>query len=189
MTPIMTTFSGIVLNPFDPRPDQIKIEDIAHHLALINRFVGATRYPVSVAYHSFFGSDLIDERLALAFLLHDGSEAYLGDINKWIKETPEFAKYKEIETWVQGSIYRRFGVELSETDLKELDSIDRLMVRWEGFRATQIYQTKQYEDQRYSQYLPITPEEVRRMKDWKPVSWEEAEELFLDKFEILYQAG
>lgn len=33
--------SGILFAPFDPRPEDIRIEDVAHGLASINRFGGA----------------------------------------------------------------------------------------------------------------------------------------------------
>ncbi len=61
------------------------LEDVAHHLAIINRFHGATARPYSVAEHS-----LLVWRLArgaglppmgqMAALLHDAHEAYTSDL-------------------------------------------------------------------------------------------------------------
>lgn len=46
------TYTGRKFYPLDPRPEDVCIEDIAHALALVNRFGGHTRVPYSVAQHS-----------------------------------------------------------------------------------------------------------------------------------------
>jgi 5'-deoxynucleotidase YfbR-like HD superfamily hydrolase len=75
----MQTASGKLVDLLDPNPHDIVIEDIAHHLARLNRFGGATAY--TVAQHSVLVSRLCTKR-PLAALLHDAHEAYLGD---WIQ--------------------------------------------------------------------------------------------------------
>lgn len=83
MRPVLRTATGRDL--FLDCPDAVCIEDIAAHLARINRFNGATREPYSVAQHSvwvagaigFYGGDAATQ---LAGLLHDAPEAYLGDL-------------------------------------------------------------------------------------------------------------
>src|SRR5580765_2644929 len=86
MKPLILTFSGKHVNPLNLRPEDIDIVDIAHALACCNRFAGHCRRPINVAQHSVYVSRLCDdtgfERQAL---LHDASEAYLGDITKWLK--------------------------------------------------------------------------------------------------------
>ena len=74
------TFSGKKFNLFNPNPDDILIEDIAHSLSNLARFNGHTDKFYSVAQHSVYCSFKAPHRLALAALLHDGAEAYLGDI-------------------------------------------------------------------------------------------------------------
>lgn len=65
---------------------KVTIEDIAHHLAIINRFTGATSRPYSVAEHSLLCSE-ITERVGaspivqLAALMHDAHEAYTNDLS------------------------------------------------------------------------------------------------------------
>lgn len=59
--------------------------DIAHHLALINRFTGATSRPYSVAEHSLLVERIGQARGAssltrLALLMHDAHEAYTNDL-------------------------------------------------------------------------------------------------------------
>lgn len=78
-----------LMRPDRLHPEDIRIEDIAHNLARINRFCGALQY--SVAEHSVLASDMVwrlyskDDKeklsaLRLQALLHDAHEAYLGDI-------------------------------------------------------------------------------------------------------------
>ena len=64
----------------------VRIEDIAHQLAIINRYHGATIRPYSVAEHSLLCSE-IAQRIGLslvaqmAALLHDGHEPYTNDLS------------------------------------------------------------------------------------------------------------
>lgn len=79
MTTIQT-YSGHLVDVMAPDPAMITIEDIAHHLSLTCRFGGAIRDFYSVAEHSVHVSYLCDPEDALAGLLHDAAEAYVGDI-------------------------------------------------------------------------------------------------------------
>lgn len=76
------TFSGHRFHYGDSLPQNvIVIEDIAHQLALTNRYGGCSRYPYSVAQHSLLIADALwkqygDPYLALDGLMHDAAEAY-----------------------------------------------------------------------------------------------------------------
>lgn len=83
----MITSSGRAVDLLDPDPGSISIRDIANHLAKISRFSGATIVPYSVAQHSVLVSDIVfastrDATAALAGLLHDAHEAYIGDVTR-----------------------------------------------------------------------------------------------------------
>ncbi len=78
------TFTGRAVDMLAPAPADIDFADVAHALALINRYDGHTRQPISVAQHCVMGADaLLNEtgsaRMAALFLLHDAHEAYVGD--------------------------------------------------------------------------------------------------------------
>ena len=76
------TYKGLKFFPLDPKPEDVCIEDIAHHLAIKCRFGGATQVPYSVAEHSVRVSECLvplGHRLQLVGLLHDAAEAYLPD--------------------------------------------------------------------------------------------------------------
>src|SRR5690606_34633187 len=77
------THSGQKVDLLDPDPSTIRLEDIAWHLAHINRFTGGA--PWSVAAHSILTVRLAhDANLTpyqrLWLLLHDAHEYVTGDI-------------------------------------------------------------------------------------------------------------
>lgn len=134
LAPEITTYTGRKVNPLDLRVEDICVEDIAHHLACINRWVGATREPINVAHHSVYVSYLVEgtgwEREAL---FHDATEAYLGDVSRWVKRDPAMAAYREAEDRAWSVIAKALGLR------EELDPVveeaDRLMVRFEAAKG------------------------------------------------------
>jgi hypothetical protein len=83
------TASGEPFWCLDPRPEDIRITDIAAQLARVCRFGGALRDDVaiySVAQHSVLVSRNVPPEYALEGLLHDAAEAYIGDMVKPIKD-------------------------------------------------------------------------------------------------------
>lgn len=105
------TASGQLFWPLDAREDEIRLEDIAHALSQLCRFAGHTRTFYSVAQHSVVVSRLCPPEAALYGLLHDASEAYLGDVVRPIKHTAIWEGYRAAEARLQALIYRRFGLD------------------------------------------------------------------------------
>lgn len=87
-------------------PD-FNIADIANRLAKINRFAGATTFPLSVATHSVAVSYLAPKGLELTGLLHDISESFgIGDMIRPIKQiSPAF---KELELAIEKQLETPF---------------------------------------------------------------------------------
>ena len=102
--------SGRLFWPLDPLEHEIFIEDIAHGLSQICRFNGHTQAFYSVAQHSVLVSQLCPPADALFGLLHDASEAYLGDVARPIKHSPVFAAYRGHEARLQQLVFHRFGL-------------------------------------------------------------------------------
>ncbi len=116
----MTTFTGKKFYPLDPVIDDICIEDIAHHLAMECRYCGACRFHYSVAQHCVLGAELANSEDKLAFLLHDGAEAYFKDMVRNVKV--HLGVYKDAEAALQEVVYQRFGiVDLDRSEIKRLD--------------------------------------------------------------------
>jgi hypothetical protein len=109
----MLTASGLQFWPLDPRADEVEIADIAHGLAHQGRYNGQTSRFYSVAQHSIHLSDWFaargDADLARWALLHDGAEAYIGDMIRPIK--PIFLSFLDIEARIERAIFARFGLE------------------------------------------------------------------------------
>jgi hypothetical protein len=108
----MTTFTGGVFWPIDPRPEEINIQDIAHHLSLICRFTGAVKSFYSVAQHSVLCSRMVSierDDDARWGLLHDASEAYLADVARPVK--PHLYNYRVLESRLARAVAERFGLQ------------------------------------------------------------------------------
>jgi 5'-deoxynucleotidase YfbR-like HD superfamily hydrolase len=103
------TASGRLIDLAKFRVGDVRLADISHALSLLNRFTGHSSVPYSVAQHSIHVSTLVPEELALCGLMHDASEAYLGDVSAPLKSM--LPCYREIEDSVQRTIARAFGLE------------------------------------------------------------------------------
>jgi len=117
----MQTYTGKAFWPFDPRPDEVCIEDIAHALSLLCRYGGHCKHFYSVAQHSIYVSDLCLNRNKLWGLLHDATEAYLVDLPRPIKwHLPE---YRAIEERLQIVIAEKFDLCLTmPIEVKRIDN-------------------------------------------------------------------
>lgn len=115
-----------------PTVDMICLEDIAHALSRICRFTGHSGRHYSVAEHSMLVALLVSERVlgddlsrlaaVRAALLHDASEAYLGDVSTPLKQLLPF--YKRLEERFEEVIALRYGLSSAYSDLiKECDIV------------------------------------------------------------------
>lgn len=107
------TWTGKEFNFLDVKTEDICIEDIAHALSLQCRFNGHIGEFYSVAEHSMMVADLVaeeteDPTVILTALLHDASEAYLGDIVSPLKQF--LPDYKKFELMVEEKIAEKFSL-------------------------------------------------------------------------------
>lgn len=117
--PTITLASGHVFDFLDPEGSLFDIEDIAHGLAHVCRYAGQCRDFYSVAEHSILVSEVVEEYKFEA-LMHDASEAFIGDVTRPLKQLlPEF---KRIEANVEDAIVNRFGLNRrSKASIKRAD--------------------------------------------------------------------
>jgi hypothetical protein len=117
----MQTYSGLRFYPRDPRSADIDPVDIAHALSLLCRYGGHVDRFYSVAEHCVLMSHAVAPEHALAALLHDATEAYLGDVVRPLKL--QLPQYGAIEERVWGVVAIHFGLELSlPREVKEADN-------------------------------------------------------------------
>lgn len=129
---IRTYPSGIDFDIEAPHPRMVCIEDIAHALSRINRFTGHTsgRVGYSVAQHSLIGSFYID-KFELEFLLHDATEAYIGDITTQVKHLIG-DRIRDIEDVIAATIWEKFCLDNSDAAHKAVKITDRIMLNTEA---------------------------------------------------------
>lgn len=88
--------SGKYFDFLDPDPDAISVSDIAHSLSLQCRFNGHVDTFYSVAQHSVLVSHFVKPENAFIGLMHDATEAYIGDMASPLKKLiPEFRRYED----------------------------------------------------------------------------------------------
>ena len=127
MSEIMT-YTKKMLDPLHPDMELIDIEDVAHALSMLCRANGHFENFYSVAQHSINCMKEAEARgcsdkVQLACLLHDASEAYLSDVTRPVKA--ELPGYKEIEAPLQEMIWNKWLVEpLSTQEQAQVFQID-----------------------------------------------------------------
>lgn len=125
--PYLQTVSGRFVNPFEPDPEQLDAGDIACALANVCRFGGHCRPFYSVAQHSVIVSELVEARGGdvedvFAALMHDATEAYLGDMPHPIKHrSPLGAAFRAAEAHLEAVLRERFAIKAEVPEIKRVD--------------------------------------------------------------------
>jgi 5'-nucleotidase len=104
----LNTYSGALLDPLNPDPKMIRINDIAHALSLQCRFTGHVQTFYSVAQHSLAVSLMCPREDRLWGLLHDATEAYLVDLARPLKAA--MPSYRAAETTLMRAICLAFDL-------------------------------------------------------------------------------
>ncbi len=118
---LFNSASGRLVSLIDPKPEQICLTDIAKGLSHICRFGGQIDNFYSVAKHTILVWYLAPAHLKKAALLHDASEAYLGDVIKPLKVLIEDI-YGPFETRFTEVIFKKYHVEIADMDaIKQYD--------------------------------------------------------------------
>ena len=169
--PAVSTKSGRRVSLLNPSPSQIVIGDIAHGLAHQCRFNGHTNKFYSVAQHSVLVASILPRELRLAGLLHDASEAYLGDVVQPLKDL--LPEYQSIEANFCEVLGARFGVHLQHND--DIRHADLVVL------ATERRDLMPMDTADWSSIAGITP----MSRSIKPKSPEAASAQFMEMFFML----
>jgi len=111
---MMMTYPGLrFLDPFNPDPEQIHIEDIANSLGMLCRYGGHVKNFYSVAEHCVLMADHVFKRensqsLAFAVLMDDAPEAYLQDLIRPNKI--RLAEYRVADNAFGKVIRNKYGI-------------------------------------------------------------------------------
>lgn len=174
------TYSGVRFNLENPKEEDVRIEDIAHSLARVNRFNGHHKFQnYSVAQHSVYVSSLCDY-YPLAGLLHDASEAYIQDVISPLKFLLREV-YLPLEEKLMRVIFSKFKIDYDDIDMwDEVKDADQVVF------ALELRDVKATDERKFynlSMDIPVN----YSLKIKKGNSPDKAEELFLDFFGELYE--
>lgn len=131
----ITTFSGKHFDPTAPDMAAVDIRDIAHALSLTCRGNGHVKTFFSVGQHCIncaleAEARGYSQRVILACLIHDASEAYMSDVPRPFKHT--LPEYMKSEDKLLDLIYEKFlGTVLDEEEKKLVKSIDNDMLYYD----------------------------------------------------------
>ncbi len=154
-TGFIRTFTGKLVSPLNLKPEDICIEDIAHHIANSCRFLGASYAFYSVAQHSVGVSRMCDKDWALEGLFHDAEEAYLPDMVRPLKYTTEMKAYRAWGKSAQTIINKALGLRTKHhPSIKEADN---RMVATEGLALVRGYENTEGYEPYISAIAPLSP--------------------------------
>jgi 5'-deoxynucleotidase YfbR-like HD superfamily hydrolase len=132
----LQTKSGHAFHPKEGKVSKIVIEDIAHALSHICRFNGHCRAFYSVAEHSVLVSRIIrkmwpeDVEAIWAGLLHDATEAYVGDVTTPLKVT--MPKFMELEDKIGKDIAKAFKIKWDKRTVERVKTADMIALSTEA---------------------------------------------------------
>jgi uncharacterized protein len=175
---ILDTASGARIDLDDPRPADIRLEDIAGALAEICRFGAQTKQFYSVAQHALLVRRLVldagHDDLELIALHHDSHEAFVGDLPTPLKRRIDSATptYRELCARLDRAIAASIGVSWPRSDSPSwvpVREADELALRIEA-----------------AVLLPNAPwtESIAGTELGNPMAPQEAEAAFLDAHRV-----
>lgn len=171
MADYITTFSKIHFTPLEPKKEEILPEDIAHPLSMMTRANGHFPEFYSVGQHSIQCAKEARargycDRLVLACLIHDGSEAYLSDITRPVKKN--MPVYRKIEKVLQDAIYEKFlGSVPTEEEMEKIRDVDDTCLYDEFYHFT-------------GERLNMNPGKLYSNPDYRQRAFRDVEKEFLD---------
>jgi uncharacterized protein len=170
------TFTGKKFYYFNASPEMVDIEDIAHALSQQCRFNGHCEKFYSVAEHCYHASFLVPEGLELEALLHDASEAYIGDIPKPFKTGIE-STISPLEDSILDMIFEKYGLNPLPFP-SAIKEVDLEMLYWE---RTELMGSPENEWECFSG-VTFDPKRKPIIRCWQPKT---AKQKFLQRFQEL----
>lgn len=165
--------SGKLINIREPEVDMIDIADIAHSLSMICRFGGHSNRFYSVAQHCVIVSAMAPVEIGFEALMHDATEAYLGDVIKPLKIIIG-KSYKELEERFMNQIIKRFDLDCANLEQVKKYDMDALVLEHEFLQKDNWHLWKETMERLY---IPLYQQHA-----WSP---DYAREMFLHQYRML----
>lgn len=184
--PFIVTFTGRHFHPFDPSPDEVILQDIAHSLALKCRYTGHCSRFYSVAQHSVLVAALVPVEYRKEALLHDAAEAYLADLAFPLKNHERMAGFQLTERDILCTVFQKFGLTYPGYLSPAVAAADRqaMDVEWsELMPSERMFLGNPENPVLYSVPAAVGRDSVRRLPSLTPTG---AEESFLKAFGAVF---
>jgi hypothetical protein len=172
-TASVATAAGLIAL-HSPDPALITLAAIAQNLARINRWLGATELPISVAQHSLGVGNALPARMRIYGILHDGHEYVWGDVMTPTavaieRDFPGFCAWLDSrKTDMDIAIRRAFGV--PEPTIDTLAAVHDADLRMAATEWASLMPAANGHNP-----IPAEPYRSIRIKPW---AWPEAEAQF-----------
>lgn len=150
--PSIYTASGRRVLLENPQPEDIKISDIAIALSRLCRYTGHSESFYSVAEHSVRVSEILPDEFKLTGLLHDATEAYLGDMSSPLKKL--LPNYRKLEDGFWTAIARKFNLPDPIPAIVKDADYEMFRREWQGL----MFNSNIYFESRgdYGEHLPVS---------------------------------
>lgn len=163
----ITTWTKARVDPLELIPEDVSIEDIAHALARQCRYNGHVEGFLSVARHSIWVSQRLEDvgcqrSTVLAGLLHDAAETYLGDLPRPLKQADALEAFRHADLLADEAVAAAFGLPFPYPDaVHEADNYVLLNLELDDARHTYFgdYEKDEHDFlSRYRQLIGEAPE-------------------------------
>jgi uncharacterized protein len=197
---LVETLEGRFVDVLHMNPEEIRIEEIAHSLAMMPRFGGFMTRAYSVAEHSIYVARLVrrmceaagmnernTRRTVRQALLHDAPEYVLPDMAYTIKYQPEFAFYRELDGSIWRQIAARFDVPVEMHPF--IHEVDKRMATTEKLLLKGPHMPPHWAEyaRQYPAYVGAWDIIDRFAPEFEP-SWRQIKRRFLDFYETVREA-
>lgn len=130
---ILRTVSDRVVDLNKPTVEMIDVYDIACGLSKVCRFAGQISTFYSVAQHSLLVSSLVPSQFSFQALHHDDTEAYMGDVSRFLKHSELMYGYRVLEERLDDVIKAKLGIVITpwlKDQIKIADDLAAVFEQW-----------------------------------------------------------
>lgn len=135
------SYSGERYWSLDPLPEEVHLVDIVQGLVNAARYRGQTKFFYPVLTHCVLVSRAVEQRAlekgwsfqaskdaAFEGLLHDASEAFLGDVARPLKRMRTMREYRNVEAKWEHAINNAFNIQPTKQTTKLVKEVDTRIV-------------------------------------------------------------